>query len=311
MTTIAEWRGVTRRYGSVTAVQDVTLGLEAGEATALVGHNGAGKTTLIKLLLGLIRPDEGSVRVAGIDPAGARGAEARRALGFLPENVAFHGAMTGSELLDFYARLKRQPLAGNRDLLERVGLSDAAHRRVATYSKGMRQRLGIAQALIGVPRLLLFDEPTSGLDPASRAEVYELIDTLRKGGATVLVSTHALAEIEQHVDRVAIMHRSRLIAAGSLAELRRGAEADARLAVRLVPCSTGRVLQRLPAGVRCVHRGEAELSLLVPAGMKMDVLRALLAMADMVLDVEVTAPGLQQLYGQLVDTLDDTVEDPA
>ncbi|HRO61651.1 MAG TPA: ABC transporter ATP-binding protein [Burkholderiaceae bacterium] len=307
MITIAEWRKVTKRYGSVTAVQDVTLELEPGEATALVGHNGAGKTTLIKLLLGLIRPDEGSVRVAGVDPAGARGAEARRALGFLPENVAFHGAMTGTELLAFYARLKRQPLANNRELLERVGLSHAADRRVSTYSKGMRQRLGIAQALIGVPKLLLFDEPTSGLDPASRADVYELIDTLRKGGATVLVSTHALAEIEQHVDRVAIMHRSRLIAAGTLAELRRGAEADARLRVRVVPCSTGRVLKQLPENVRCVQRSESELVLMMPARLKMDVLRVLLAMPEIVLDVEVTAPGLQQLYGQLVDT----VEDPA
>jgi len=305
--TIAEWRNVTKRYGSVTAAQDVTLELEPGEATALVGHNGAGKTTLIKLLLGLIRPDEGSVRVAGVDPAGARGAEARRALGFLPENVAFHGAMTGTELLAFYARLKRQPQANNRELLERVGLSHAADRRVSTYSKGMRQRLGIAQALIGVPKLLLFDEPTSGLDPASRADVFALIDTLRKGGATVLVSTHALAEIEQHVDRVAIMHRSRLIAAGTMAELRRGAEADARLRVRVVPCSTGRVLKQLPEIVRCVQRSDAELVLMMPAGLKMDVLRVLLAMPEVVLDVEVTAPGLQQLYGQLVDT----VEDPA
>src|SRR5690606_11788785 len=163
---------------------------------ALVGHNGAGKTTLIKLLLGLIRPSEGSVRIAGIDPAGNRGAEARRAIGFLPESVAFHGAMTGNELIAFYARLKGAPCSRNAGLVAgyarvmgepcsrsaglrgRVGMARAANRRVATYSKGMRQRLGIAQALIGEPRLMLFDEPTSGLDPASRTEVYRMIDAL-------------------------------------------------------------------------------------------------------------------------------------
>ena len=192
-----------------------------------------------------------------------------------------------------------------------IGLSQAANRRVATYSKGMRQRLGIAQALIGVPRLLLFDEPTSGLDPASRTEVYALIDTLRQGGATVLVSTHALAEIEQHVDRVAIMHRSRLIAAGSLAELRRGARADARLQVRVAPGSFYPVLQRLPADVRCVQRDETELVLMVPADLKLGILRTLLAMTDVVRDVDVTVPGLQQLYGQLVDGADDPVGDHA
>ncbi|MEZ5604708.1 MAG: ABC transporter ATP-binding protein [Burkholderiaceae bacterium] len=159
--------------------------------TAPVGHNGAGKTTPIKLLLGLIRPTEGSVRT-GIDPAGNRGAEARRAIGFLPESVAFHGAMTGSELMAFHARLKGESCRGNAALLEVVGIAHAANRRVATYSKGMRQRLGIAQALIGALRLLLFDEPTSGLDPASRSDVYRMIDALRIGGATVL-RLHACA----------------------------------------------------------------------------------------------------------------------
>ena len=148
MTIVAQWSAVTKRYRGVTAVEGVSLGLEAGQVTALVGHNGAGTTTLIKLLLGLIRPTEGSVRISGIDPAGNRGAEARRAIGFLPESVAFHGAMTGSELMAFHARLKGESCRGNAALLERVGIAHAANRRVATYSKGMRQRLGIAHLLM-------------------------------------------------------------------------------------------------------------------------------------------------------------------
>lgn len=303
MEPIAHWSGVTRRYGNIVAVRDVDLALPPGAATALVGHNGAGKTTLIKLLLGLIRPDEGEVRVAGADPAGGAGAHARRQLGFLPENVAFHGAMTGRELMAFYSGLKRQPTTRNAELLEQVGIAHAANRRISTYSKGMRQRLGIAQALIGEPRLLLFDEPTSGLDPASRADVFALIDRLRSSGATVLVSTHALAEIENHVDRIAIMHRGALVAAGTLDDLRRGAQAEVRLRLRVRPCHTGQVLERLADAARCVHRDDDSLELLAPASGKMDLLRTLVTMEDKVLDIQLSDVGLAQIYASLVDSI--------
>ena len=297
---IAQWSAVSKRYRGVTAVQDVSLRLFAGEATALVGHNGAGKTTLIKLLLGLIRPNQGSVRVSDVDPAGAQGAEARRRLGFLPENVAFHGAMTGVELMAFYARLKGHSPRRNAQLLEQVGIAAAANRRVSTYSKGMRQRLGIAQALIGEPRLLLFDEPTSGLDPASRVEVFNMIDTLRSGGATVLVSTHALAEVENRVDRVAVMHRGRLAAAGTLAQLREGVEADVRVRLRVQPCTTSLVIARLPDGARCVDRAPDSLTLHVPPAAKMAVLRVLAELGDVVQDIDIATPGLEELYRHLV-----------
>ena len=300
MTPIAQWCGVTKRYGALVAVEDVTLPLRPGEVTALVGHNGAGKTTLIKLLLGLIRPSAGRVQVLGRYPAGPKGAEARRTLGFLPENVAFHCAMTAVELMAFYARLKGCSPAGNAELLERVGIAAAARRRVATYSKGMRQRLGIAQALIGAPRLLLFDEPTSGLDPASRLEVFDTIDSLRAGGATVLVSTHALAEVEQRVDRVAIMHRGQLLAAGTLGELRAGVAADLRLRLRLPPQAASAVAARLPAGLRCTPQADG-LLVEAPPARKMEVLRAVTAPGTEVEDVEIATPGLEALYRELIE----------
>jgi Cu-processing system ATP-binding protein len=299
MTAIAQWSAVTKRYGKLTAVSDVSLELHPGEATALVGQNGAGKTTLIKLLLGLIRPSAGHVRVLGSDPAGRDGAAARAQLGFLPENVAFHGAMTGAELMAFYARLKGKPVSRNGDLLELVGLAEAAGRRVSTYSKGMRQRLGLAQTLIGNPRLLLLDEPTSGLDPASRGEVYDMIDRFRADGATVLISTHALAEVGERVDRVAVMHRGGMLAAGPLAELRRGASAEVRLRLHVRPCSTGGVLARLPAGVRCLGRDETRLELALAGERKMPVLQLLAGMSE-VEDLEMSTPGLEELYRTLV-----------
>src|SRR5690606_34707860 len=227
------------------------------------------------------------------------GAEARRTLGFLPENVAFHGAMTGRELMAFYAGLKRHSPARNRELLSMVGIADAADRRVSTYSKGMRQRLGIAQALIGEPRLLLFDEPTSGLDPASRIDVFNTIDMLRGSGATVLVCTHALAEVENRVDRVAVMHRGRLLAAGSLEQLREGAVPDVGLRLRVRDGDTAQVLAGLPAGSRCAARADGTLVLSVPAAEKMAALRTLATM-DEVEDIDTATPGLEDLYRHLV-----------
>jgi Cu-processing system ATP-binding protein len=300
MTVVAEWHAVTKRYGAVTALDHVSLPLVAGEATALVGHNGAGKTTLIKLLLGLIRPDDGTVRVGGTDPAGRGAAQVRRMIGFLPESVAFHGAMTGHELMAFYARLKGASSRRNAELLERVGIAHAAHRRLATYSKGMRQRLGIAQALIGEPQLLLFDEPTSGLDPASRRDVYEMVDRLRSGGATVLISTHALAEVQQRVDRAAIMHGGRLLAAGTLAELRQGVAAEVRIRLQVRTCSTATVLTLLPPQARCTERSSTQLTLLVAPEAKMATLRAIAQAGEVVEDLDLAAPGLQELYSHLV-----------
>ncbi len=220
---------VTKHYGAVHAVSGVDLALQAGECVALVGHNGAGKSTLIKLMLGLIQPTSGTVSVFGGDPATDAGARARRDVGYLPENLALYPTMTGTETLAFYARLKRQPTAGNKAILERVGIAQAARRRVGTYSKGMRQRLGLAQALLGEPRILLLDEPTTGLDPALRLSFYEILRELRGRGTALLLSSHALAELEGQVDRVVIMNQGRKVADGTMADLapqRRPAGAD-------------------------------------------------------------------------------------
>ena len=183
---IAILSGVTRRFGKQVAVRCVDLTLRAGECVGLVGHNGAGKSTMIKMMLGLLRPSEGTVRVFGDDPAASASARDRGRLGYLPENVALYPSMTGAETLAFYARLKGQPVSLNAALLEKVGIAGAADRRVGTYSKGMRQRLGLAQALLGDPRVLLLDEPTTGLDPALRQHFYDILRDLRAEGAMVL-----------------------------------------------------------------------------------------------------------------------------
>lgn len=304
MTILASLARATKRYGAITAVENVDLELRAGETLALVGHNGAGKTTLVKLILGLIVPTEGTVRVFERDPATAEGAAVRAGLGYLPENVAFHGAMTGRELLGFYGRLKAAPREAIDDLLARVGLGDAAYRRVSTYSKGMRQRLGLAQALIGDPELLLLDEPTSGLDPASRADFYGMVDELRRDGATTLISTHALAEIEAHADRIAVMHRGRLVALGTMDVLRHAAALPVRIRFTVRPCSTGLVLARLGDAVEVLARSERVLEIGCPPAAKAALFQSLGDAWRLVEDVTLETPGLPELYRRLVERED-------
>ena len=285
---------------ALTALSAVSLEGLPGECLALVGHNGAGKTTLMKLLLGLVRPSEGTVQTLGADPASAAGDQARFQLGFLPETIAFDAAMTGGEVLAFYARLKRLAPSAAQPLIERVGLAAAAGRRVGTYSKGMRQRLGLAQALLGRPRLLLLDEPTTGLDPELRRSFYELISELTSEGVTVLLSSHALSEMEARTDRVAILERGRLIACGSLAALRRQARLPVRVRITVPLCQTGRVAERLGHGLALERLDERTLVVACPSERKMELLRTLGELGAQIEDVDIVPPALDQLYGHFL-----------
>lgn len=296
--TIAAER-VTKRFGPVVALDGVSLTVAPGECVGLVGHNGAGKTTLFKLLLGLARPEGGKLCVLGSDPAGAHGARSRGAIGFLPENVAFDGAATGEETLTFYARLKGVADADVRRLLARVELSAAAGRRIGTYSRGMRQRLGLAQALIGTPRLLLLDEPTTGLDPQLRAGFYELIEDAKRAGAAILLSSHVLSELEGRVDRLLVLNRGRLIAGGTLHEIRRRTRLPTSLRVVVSPCRTAEIGMMVRDAARCRVLDDRTVIATCIEEDKMALLRTLAASA-LVEDVETIPPSLEELYGHLL-----------
>jgi Cu-processing system ATP-binding protein len=276
---------VSKSFGSQQAVREVDLALAPGECVGLVGHNGAGKSTLIKLMLGLLRPSGGRVSVLGEDPAAGGGARARRQIGYLPENVALYPALTGIETITFYARLKGEPPARARALLDRVGLSPAsAARRVGTYSKGMRQRLALAQALLGSPRALLLDEPTSGLDPALRQDFYKLLREMRDNGTTVLLSSHALAELEGEVDRVVVMNEGRKVADGDLSRLRQLAGVAPRLRVRLALPATVAGWQTGPGGMLECTCGEEEIA------------ARLRTLPEGTTSVEILRPSLDEIY---------------
>jgi ABC-2 type transport system ATP-binding protein len=209
-----------KSYGSTRALAGVDLEVGEGELVGLLGPNGAGKSTLVKIACGLVRPSAGTARIAGA-PAGSP--EAHRVLGYLAELFRFPDWLSADELLDMHQRLAESDGGpGERErLLAAVGLADAAGRRVGAMSKGMQQRLGIAQAMIGSPRLLLLDEPTSALDPAGRRTVRGLLEALRERGVAVLLNSHLLSEVEFVCDRVAIIARGELVAAGTPAELSR------------------------------------------------------------------------------------------
>ncbi len=288
----------TKRYGALVAVDGLSLALEPGETVALLGHNGAGKTTLIKLILGLVRPNGGEVRVFG-EPAGHRRAIAgRRHIGFLPEVVPLYDAMTGVGLLRFYARLKGVPAGGCGEALERVGLGEAANKRIATYSKGMRQRLGLAQALLGRPRLLLLDEPTSGLDPTARRAFYETVRAMAEGGAAVLLSTHALSEVEaQEVSRVAIMKRGRLAACGALETLRAEAALPTRIRVFCTPGGATAVAERLrEAGGATLRVNGRAVELACAQSEAMAIMGCIADLDGTVCETEIRPPTLDALY---------------
>jgi ABC-2 type transport system ATP-binding protein len=209
---------LSKRYGRTVALDGVSLHVDAGELVGLLGPNGAGKSTLVKIGCGLVRPSAGSATVCGA-PAGS--AAARASLGYLAELFRFPGWMSADELLRMHQGLTRSEggVGERARLLRLVGLAEVADRRIESMSKGMQQRLGIAQALVAGPRMLVLDEPTSALDPAGRRTVRDMLEELRAAGTAVLLNSHLLSEIELVCDRVVIINRGRVVAQGTPDEL--------------------------------------------------------------------------------------------
>jgi len=290
---------ISKHFGRVKALREVSFALPPGELVALAGPNGAGKTTLLKLIVGLIRPSGGTIRIFDEVPA-ACSLTTRRQLGYLPENVAFNDALTGRETLLFYARLKKERPEISLSLLERVGLTAAAGRRVAAYSKGMRQRLGLAQALLGNPRALLLDEPTSGLDPAFRERFYELVRQLRDRGTTVLLSSHALTELEERADRIIIMKEGIIVANATLGELRREAQLPSRIVLTMAEGVSADDAAKLAPAASMRQINPDVLEFLCPERDKMDLIRRIVAKGTAIVDLEVVPPGLDKLYAHFL-----------
>ena len=225
---ILETHGLTKKYGPVTAVEDLNLSVRQGEVFGLLGPNGAGKTTTTLMLLGLTEPTAGQALIQGFDCT-RQPIQVKKLVGYLPDNVGFYGDLTGRENLRFTGQLCGLPAAlceeRAQQLLERVGMAQAAERKVSAYSRGMRQRLGIADVLMKDPSVIIMDEPTLGLDPEGTRELIALIRQLStQDGRTILISSHQLYQVQQICDRVGIFVQGRLIACGPIQELGRQLE---------------------------------------------------------------------------------------
>ena len=295
-------RGVSKHYGALHAVDGVDLDIPRGEIFGLIGHNGAGKSTLFKMMLGLVPATQGSIIVGGAQVGGRDFRAARRHLGYLPENVVLYDNLSGLETLRFFARLKHAPQTQCQAVLERVGLQHAGQRPVREYSKGMRQRLGFAQALLGQPRVLFLDEPTNGLDPQAIRDFYATLRGLQADGVTVIITSHILAELQERVDRLAIMAAGKVQAVGSVQALREQTQMplcftidlvpqDATEACRLLAQATGITPEVLPTGLR----------LRCPRTHKMAVLAALAPLGARVQDLKMLEPSLEDVFFGFAD----------
>ncbi len=297
---VIETRDLSKRFGDVLAVDHLSLSVRKGEIFGFLGPNGAGKTTTIKMLVGLTRPSGGEAFLLG-RKADADAVESRRSVGYLPERVAFYDNLTAVQTMHFLCDLKGAERASALPLLEEVGLTDAAGRKVGTFSKGMTQLLGVAQAMIGDPSVYILDEPSSGLDPRWVKAVRDRISALNAKGATILFSSHILGEVQSLCHRVAIIDRGRLIAEDTVAGLNERVKIRPRLVLTVAGLG-GKVPDevRRMGGIEGAEADGDKLSVTCEVSLRAGVVAALAGAGYRVTDMRTIEPSLEDAFVRLV-----------
>jgi Cu-processing system ATP-binding protein len=288
---------VSKYYGEIKAVDSVSLELREGEVLGLVGPNGSGKSTLLRIILGIAKPTSGKVLLNGEELSEKRWKDFKRSVGYMPERISFYDNLTGRETLQLFSRIKGCRLSETHDIVQRVLSNEALHRRVGGYSKGMRQRLNLSQALLNDPGFLILDEPTSGLDPLGAKEFYTILDEIKsRKKLTVILSSHMLAEIEDEIDRVAVIKNGLLKAVGSLDELYMGLKLPLKISIAIKGRDTdvAELLKR--EGATDVIYKDGYLIASVPRDNKMKVLSAILEKQDYFTDFSFREPNLEEVF---------------
>ncbi len=293
---------VHKNFPGKTVLKSIDLSIAAGQLVALVGNNGQGKTTLMKLILGLLVPDTGEIRINGEIATSSRTTDQKATFGYLPETTAFYPNLTGQETLHYLSSLKQAAPSRINEIFAIVGLEHAVKYRVKTYSKGMKQRLGLAQALLGNPKLLLLDEPTNGLDPSGIHEFYQILGRLKSEGVAILMSSHLLAEIESRSDALALLKDGVISAHGSVDKLIGTAQLPSTIKFQKGPHFNAQTLDQI------LHQHTAEKTyiehtqtfvLRCQPAHKQALLLALLSANNLITKLTVNDPGLEQLFLQL------------
>lgn len=306
-TAVIAARGLVKRYREATAVDNLTLTIAPGEIFGMLGPNGSGKTTTILMLLGLTEITAGSVSVVGLDPA-REPLEVKRQVGYLPDTVGFYDHLSARENLRYTGRLcgiPREALETRIDsALAEVGLGEVADRRVATFSRGMRQRLGLAEILMKQPRVAILDEPTSGLDPQSTTEFLESIRRLKSRGMAVLLSSHALQSVQAVCDRVGLFHRGRMVLEGTVADLAgRVLGSATRLEVEVDGVDLARVLDGLPGLDAIRENGPGRFAVEASRDLRGRVAEKVLAAGGRLLALRRIEPDLDEIYSRYFATV--------
>jgi ABC-2 type transport system ATP-binding protein len=299
---VIETRDLTKKYGSFPAVNDLDLTVREGEVFGLLGPNGAGKTTTILMLLGLTEPTSGTVQVLGLDPA-RQPLKVKSRVGYIPDMVGFYDDLSAWENLRYIARLNGFPIreadARIDVALERVGLTDVANHTVKTFSRGMRQRLGVADVLIKQPEMIIMDEPTQGLDPEGAREFLHLIRTLKAEGITILLSSHLLHQVQEICDRVGLFSRGEMVLVGTVPELARkvlGQAYRVYLEVNGDPETILQALKSVKGSKQARQTDDLKYEVEAEHDIRAETARAVVASGGNLLHLDVEAQSLDEIY---------------
>jgi len=307
--TILSLSKISKSFPGKAVLKSIDLHVAPGELIALVGNNGQGKTTLMKLILGLLTPDEGEILINGEKATSHRTTAQKSIFGYLPETTAFYPNLTGQETLRYLSSLKQEKPSKIDEVFTIVGLEHAAKYRVKTYSKGMKQRLGLAQALLGNPKLLLLDEPTNGLDPSGIHEFYQILGRLKSEGVAILMSSHLLAEIEPRSDALALLKDGVISACGTIDKLINTAKLPSIIkfqkGAKFDPQTLDQILNQHATEKTYIEHNETFV-LTCCSPNKQALLLALLSADELISKLVVNDPGLEQLFLQLNNGLEIT-----
>lgn len=297
---LVEISGLEKRFKGVKAVSDLDLKLEKGDIYGFLGPNGAGKTTTIRMMVGLIKPDKGTIKIGGVD-VWKEGLDVRKNIGYLPERVSFYGNLTVYENLEFLCKMKESSKSCVKKLLKDFKLEVHSDKKCRNLSKGMNQRLGIAQTLIGDPDLIILDEPTAGLDPNIRRWVKEKIVSLNEAGKTIFLSSHVLSEVQELCDKVGILSNGKMLVEDDVETLSKKLSLKDRLELQLEPINKALELVRDIGYIERPRLEDGKLVLYCNGDRKMEVIRRFLDESVDITNFTVKEPDLEEVFVRLTE----------